>query len=108
MFPGKRAAHLHAKLHDLRAGGPCAAELIAIAVIEKNQGMQVSVSGVKDISDDEAVALGNFFNAQKRRREFSARNDAIQHVIGWRDAADGAEGLFAAFPKQGAFPRIAR
>src|SRR5437588_8316019 len=108
MFPRKRAAHLHAELHDLFAGGPGAAELSGIAVIEKNQGMQVSVSGVKDISDHQAAVLGDFFNAQKRRREFSAWDDPIQHVIRGRDAADGTEGLFAAFPKQGAFPGVAR
>src|SRR5207302_8052692 len=108
MFPRKRAAHLHAELHDLFAGGPGAAELSGIAVIEKNQGMQVSVSGVKDISDHQAAVLGDYFNAQKRRREFSAWDDPIQHVIRARDAADGTEGLFAAFPKQGAFPGVAR
>src|ERR1700731_2548764 len=108
MFAGKRATHLHTKLHNVRAGGPSATELIRIAVIEKNQRMQVAVSGVKYISDDEAVPFGNFFNAEQRRREFGARNDAIEHVIGGRNAPDGAEGFFPALPKQGALTSVAR
>src|SRR6266581_6822225 len=108
MFSGKRAAHLHAKLHDIRAGGPGTLELIGIAMVKKNQRMQIAVSSVKNVSDDEAVTFGNFFDAQERRRELGARNDAIEHVIRWRDAANGAEGLFAAFPKQSAFASVAR
>src|ERR1700752_4040940 len=107
MFSGQSAAHLYAKLHYVRAGGPSATELIWIAVIEKNQRMQVAVSGVKYISDNEAVPFGDSFNPEQRRRELGARDDAIEHVIGGRNAADGAESFFAAFPKQVALASVA-
>ena len=103
VLSSERAAHLHAKAHDLIAGGPGAPKLIGIAMIEKDQRVEISVSGVKNVSDDQAEALGDLLDPQQRGREFGARDHAIQHIVGWRYAADGAERLLAALPEQSAF-----
>ena len=39
---------------------------------------------------------------------FGAPDHAIQHMVGWRYAADGAKRLFATPPEQSAFTAVAR
>src|SRR5581483_1521544 len=96
-----------AKAHDLIAGGPGAPKLIGVAMIEKDQWMEITVAGVKDVADDQAEALGDLVDPQQRGRELGARDHAIQHIVGRRYTADGAKGFFAALPEQRAFPAIA-
>src|SRR5260370_32624084 len=99
MFSRKRAAHVDTQLHDLRAGGPGPAELIGIAVIEKNQRMQIPVACMEDISNHPAAILANLLDAQERRGELAAGNDALEPIIRRRNTADRPKGFFAAFPQ---------
>ncbi len=83
------------------------ANLLLVARVEKNDRMQIAVARVKDIADLEAVFFSDFVDAAQRGRKFCSRNHAVLHVIGGREPADGAEGIFAALPQQIAFVRVA-
>ena len=77
-----------------------------IARVEKNDGMQVAVARVEDIADFEAVLFSDFIDASQCGGKFCSRNHAVLNVIRWREAADGAEGIFSALPQEIAFLRI--
>ena len=108
VLAGNRAAHVDAGANNLRAGGNGAAELVAVASVERDQRMQVAISRVKNVADLESVFLADFFQAAQRFRQLGARNHAIHRVIGWRNAAHRAKGVFAAFPQQIALGGVAR
>ncbi len=107
VFAGDRAAHFDAELNDFVGGGDDAAELRFVARVEKNQRVQVAVARVKNIADLEAVLHADFIDAAQGGGKFGARDHAVLHVIGGREAADGAEGVLAAFPEQVAFAGVA-
>jgi hypothetical protein len=107
MFSGDRAAHFDAELDDFVGGGDGAAELFGDARVEEDDGMQVAITGVEDISDFEAVLAADFLDAAKSGGQFGAGDDAVLDVIRGGKAADRAEGVFAALPEEITLGRIA-
>ena len=99
MFARDRSAHFDAKLNNFIGALHCAAKLSFVARIERNDRVQIAIPGVKNVADLEAILFSDFFDALERGRKFRARDHAVLHVIGWRNAPHGAERVLAAFPK---------
>jgi len=108
VFAGKRAARFHAITNDFGGSLHGAFELPFVTGIIENDGMKISVAGVKNVGDVEAVAVADFADAAKRLRKLGARNDAVENVVAGSEAAKGAKRVFAAFPEKLAFGIIAR
>src|SRR5271167_503659 len=106
MFSGDGSAHIDAEFYDLVGRGDDAAELVLVARFKKNQGMQVAIASMKDVSDLKPVLLADFVDMTERGRQFGARDHAVLHVIGSREATDRAKCVLAAFPQQVALVRI--
>ena len=81
-------------------------ELLLVARVKKNDGMEIAVAGVKNIADFEAVLAADFTDAAQGGRKFRARDHAVLRVVGGRKASHGAEGVLAALPEKIAFARI--
>jgi len=76
--------------------------LLLVAVIVKENGMDVAVAGVEDVGDLEAVLAADFVDAGQDRRELAARDAGVLGAIRVGNSADCAEGGFAGFPEGGA------
>src|SRR5215213_11511025 len=72
-------------------------------VVVENQGMQITIPGVEDIGDPQAVAPGELGNLAKDCRELRARDDAVLDVVIVGDAAHSTESGLAGLPEEGAF-----
>ena len=107
VFASDGAAHFYAVLNDFVGGGDDAAELGFVARVKKNEWVKVAVARVKNIADLEAVLHADFIDAADGGGKFGAGDDAVLHVISGREAADGPESVFAAFPEEVAFLGIA-
>ena len=83
------------------------AELLFVALVEKNDGVQVAVARVKHVADLQAVFLADLADAPQRGRKFRARNHAVLRVVARRQPARRAKRVLAAFPQQIAFARVA-
>ncbi len=108
VLAGKRAAHLDAVPHDFAARRDHSLKLRAIALVEKNQRMQVAVAGMKNVADLQIVFPGDFRDAAEGFRQARARDHAVLHVVHRRDAPESAERFFPAFPEQSALAVVAR
>ena len=100
VFAGEAAADLDAIANDFGGGLHGALELLVVAEIVKNDGMEIAIAGVKDVSDVEAELSADFLDAAQGLRKFRTGDDAVEHVDAGGDAAEGAEGIFSAFPEQ--------
>ena len=81
-------------------------KLRGIALVKKNQWVEVTVARVKYVADLQPVALPYFGDVLQSDGQFRARNYAIHDVVGGRQAANRSEGVFAALPQQFAFSPI--
>src|SRR3989442_597860 len=100
-------ALFHAIADDLGGGFEGAFELRGIPGIVEDDGVQVAVAGVKNIADLKAVLLADLLDAAQRLRKFRTRNNAVENIIAGSKAAKRAESVFAAFPEEFAFGRVA-
>src|SRR6266702_7631162 len=107
VLAGERPADFHAIADDFGGGFEGAFELRGIPRIVEDDGMEIAVAGVKNIADLKAVLLADLLDAAQRLRKFRTRNNAIENVIARRKPAERAEGVFAAFPEEFAFARVA-
>src|ERR1700722_21036675 len=106
MFSRDGSAHVDAEFYDLVGRGDDAAELVLVARVKKNQGMQVAIASMKDVADLKPVLLADFVDMAERGRKLGPGNHAILHVVRGGEASDGAEGVLAAFPQQVALARV--
>src|SRR5262249_49977216 len=100
MLPVNETPKTQAASHDFVAGLLALFALLGIAAIEQDQGMQVAVSGVEDVTDDQPILLANALDFRERSRNFGARDNAVLRVVSRGYAAHGAEGGLAAEPEQ--------
>src|SRR6266705_2870852 len=107
VLAGERPADFFAIADDFSGGFKGAFELGGITRIVEDDGVQVAVAGVKNIADLKAVLLADLLDAAQRLRKFRTRNNAVENVIAGGKAAERAEGVFAAFPEEFAFGRVA-
>ena len=107
VLAGERPADFHAIADDLGGGFEGAFELRGIPGIVEDDGVQVAVAGVENIADLKAVLLADLLDAAQRLRKFRTRNNAVENVIAGSKAAERAESVFAAFPEEFAFGRVA-
>ena len=68
-----------------------------VAGVEEDQWVQIAVACVKNIADLEAVLRADFIDAADGGGKFGAGDDAILHVIGRGEAANGAESVLRPF-----------
>src|SRR4029453_8706351 len=95
-----RAAHLGTHLHDLSTRRHHTRLLARLARVVEDVGMEVAVARVEHVADPEARGGDDLVYAAEHVRKLRARDDAVHHHVGWRDAAVRAEGGFATFPEQ--------
>ena len=107
VLAGERAADFHAVANDFGGSLHGALELTFVAGIVKNNGMKIAVAGVEDVANVEAVLRADFADATKRLRKLGAGNDSVENVVAGGEAAESAEGVFAAFPEEFALGVVA-
>ena len=100
VFAGETAADFDAVANDFGRGLHGALELLVVAEIVENDGMEVAIAGVEDVADVEAELIADFLYAAQSLRELRTRNHAVKDVDAGGDAAESAEGIFAAFPEK--------
>ena len=66
--------------------------------VEHDERVEVAVAGVEDVGDLEVVLGAHFADAAQDVGELGGGDGAVHAHVVWRDAADGTEGAFAAFP----------
>ena len=87
VFAGDRAAHGHAGFEDVGTKEFAAAHLLGVAGVKQNEGVQVAVSGVKDVGAAQLVFGLHFGNGQQHVGQAFAWDGAVHaHVVG-ADAA---------------------
>src|SRR5260370_17557574 len=74
--------------------------------VEEDQGVQVAVARVEDVSHFQAVAIADFADAPQHVGKPGAGHHSILHVEFRADAPDRAEGVLAARPEKLAFGLI--
>jgi len=107
VLAGERAANFDAIANDFVGGGDGAFEVRRIARIVEDDGMEVAVTGMKNVADLKTVGFGNFGDAAESLRELGARDHAVENVIAGSEASEGAEGVFAALPEKFALASVA-
>ena len=108
MFAGDGTAHFDAEADDFVGGGDCAAKLFFFASIKKNDGMQVAVAGMENVSDLETIFCADLIDPPQGVRQLGPRDYSVLHVVGRGEPPNGAESVLSAFPKQGALMLVAR
>jgi hypothetical protein len=103
VLAGERAADFDAVTDDFGGGLHGAFELRGVARIVQNDGVQIAVPGMKNVADLKAELRANLLDAAESLRKFRTRDDAIEDVIAGSEAAERAEGVLAAFPKEFTF-----
>src|ERR1700682_1361237 len=107
VFTSERAANFHAVANNFGGDLDGAFELSGIARVVEHDGMKVAITGVKNVADLKARALADFLDAAQGLREFRARNDTVEDVVGGRQTAECAKGILAGFPEEVAFMIVA-
>src|SRR5438132_1498667 len=107
VLAGERAADFDAIADDLCGGFEGALELRGVAGIVENDGVQVAVASVEDVTDLKAVLIADLPDAAQRLRKFRTRDDAVEDIIAGSQAAECAESVLAAFPEEVAFCVVA-
>jgi len=103
VFSGERAADFETVADNFGGGLHGAFELRGVARIVEDDGVEIAVAGVKDVADLKTELRPDLPDAAKSLREFRTGNDAVENVIAGSETAEGAEGIFAAFPEKFAF-----
>ena len=107
VLAGERAADFDAIADDFCGGFESALELRGVAGIVENDGVQVAVASVENVTDLKAVLIADLPDAAQSLRKFRTRNDAVEDVIAGGQAAERAESVLAAFPEEVAFCVVA-
>ncbi len=103
VLTGHAAAEFDAFFEDFVADGDRIAHLLGIAFIVEDQGMDVTIAGMEDVRDAQAVFFAALANEAHDLGQLGARDDAVLREKVWTEAADGAESALAAFPEIHAF-----
>src|SRR5688500_5579043 len=80
--------------HDLMAGGDDAVDLVGVAVVEKENRMQVAITGVKYIGDPKTCFVRGFGDEFEHFGKLRSRDDAIVSYHAWRQPSDCADAFF--------------
>ena len=99
MLAGHAASAGEAFVQYFPTGRKHALDLLLITFIEQQDGMQVSVSGVKYVHDAHIVLFADFRDASKNVRQFCAWNHSVLGAVTGAQSADGAEGQGADNPR---------
>jgi len=102
VLAGERAANFDAIADDFGGGFEGALKLRGVA------GVQVAVPGVKDVADLKAVLKADLPDAAQSLRKFRTGDDSVKDIIAGGQAAERAESVLAAFPKEVALGAVAR
>jgi hypothetical protein len=100
VLPGEHPARIHADAQDLPSDGAHALELLGIALIEGDVGVQIPVPGVQDVGDADAARLGGPVDPVDHLGQARAGNDRIVHVEVGREASHRAERPLASAPER--------
>jgi hypothetical protein len=100
VLSGETAANLNAVANDCGGSLEGALVLLRVARIVEHDGVEIAITGVKDVADSKAELLTDLLNAAQSLREFGARDDAVQDIDTGGDAPEGPEGILAAFPEK--------
>src|SRR5437879_6034350 len=92
------AAHFGAPRHYFARGGEHLLGLLRIAGVEKQQGMKVSIPGMKNVADEQAVLLAHRGDEFQHLRKARTRDHAVLDVEIRADASERAEGVLPASP----------
>lgn len=107
VLAGERATDFDAIANDFGGGLHGALELTLVARIVEHDGMKITVSGVEDVADVEAVAAPDFADVAKSLGKFGAGNDTVENIVAGGKPAESAKCVFAAFPEEVAFDVVA-
>src|SRR5215211_590740 len=103
VLPGERSTVIQAG-EDYLAGQLLGLLGLALrVVVVENERMQISVPGVEDVGDPQAVPPGELGDLAQDRRELRARDDAVLDVVVVGDATHSTESGLAGLPEEGAF-----
>ncbi len=108
MFAGDGTAHFDAEADDFVRGDDCAAKLFFFASIEKNDGMQVAVAGVKDVADPQPAGRRELRDPPQHRRQLGPRHDPVLDVVVGADPPHRGERRLAPPPDPRALVALGR
>src|ERR671920_271436 len=103
VLPGERPTVLQAGEDDLAGQLLGFLGLALGVVVVEYQGMQITVPGVEDVGDPQAVAPGELGDLAKDCGELRARDDTVLDIVVVGDATHGPESGLAGLPEEGAF-----
>ena len=84
-----------------------ALHLIGVALVKKQDRVNIAVAGVKDVRDPQIVPLADFDDVPENMGQLGARHHPILSAIGGRETSDRPEGRFAALPDGDVFGLLA-
>ena len=99
MLAGDATAERDARLEDLVAGRQDARRLLAVALVEEDDRMDVAVTGMKDVADAQAMARADPLDTREDLGKPRPRHDAVLRAVARRQAAHGAECALATLPQ---------
>ena len=77
-------------------------DLIGIWFVKKNQGVNISITGVKNFADLGVAPLRDLQDLIHDVRQSGTWNDLILSEVNGADPANGSNGTFTTFPQLGA------
>src|SRR3954466_13994997 len=98
MLAGDATTSGDARLHDFPHRFVNAFALRRIVGAVGDVGMQVAVSGMKDIADDHPVFLADAMDGRQDLRQLRGRDHRILNYEVWSEASHRAKGFLPAFP----------
>jgi hypothetical protein len=96
VLAGDRAAELDAQFEDLGPEAVGALPFTGLVRIEQDQGMQVSIAGMKDVHAAQPMLLFHPLDGREHAGQSLAGNRAVHAVVVRRDAAGGRKRILAA------------
>ena len=108
MLAGERATSSDADLHDLVASFEHTAQLIGIAAVVADVGVQVAITSMKHIGDLQVTLATNLRDCAHQLAQAMARHHSIGDIQIRSHAAHGTVRAFAAGPQLGPLCGITR
>src|SRR5690242_9299064 len=102
MLAGNGTAQFGTARHDFLRGLHHSFGLITVTSIKHEKWLQVSIPGVKNISNLQFVFPSYLLDVLKHFWKLGASDHSVLHIIVWTDPPERPKRIFAAFPEKGA------